>query len=92
MKNNNSSASDSAVSQNWGGVRKGYDRKEKAHGKCYTFRSIPEVDAILSAYEGNKTEFINQAVFHFARLAHGINDLCCAVSLEEDWHHSRNGL
>ncbi len=41
-------------------------RKPKAHGKSYTFKSTPEVEAFLSSYEGNKTEFINRAVLALA--------------------------
>ena len=38
-------------------------RKPKAHGKSYTLKSTPEVDAFLSSYEGDKTEFINLLLF-----------------------------
>lgn len=46
----------------WGGSRKGAGRKSVEHGKNYTFRSTPEVDAFLSSYQGNKNQFINEAI------------------------------
>lgn len=52
----------------WGGARSGAGRKAKPHGKSYTFRSTPEVDAVLSAYGGNKNEFINKAILFFSKL------------------------
>ena len=64
MQTKNSSSSSDTPS--WGGARSGAGRKPKAHGKSYTFKSTPEVDAFLSSYEGNKTEFINQAILAFA--------------------------
>lgn len=50
----------------WGGARSGAGRKSKPHGKSYTFQSTPEVDAFLSSYQGNKTEFINRAILTLA--------------------------
>jgi hypothetical protein len=52
----------------WSGSRSGAGRKAKPHGKPYTFLSTPEMDAILSAYEGNKNEFINKAILFFSKL------------------------
>jgi hypothetical protein len=52
----------------WGGARSGAGRKARPHGKSYTFRSTPEVDEVLSAYEGNKNEFINKAILFFSKL------------------------
>lgn len=49
----------------WGGAREGAGRKARAKGRSYTFVSTPEVDALLSSYEGNKTELINAAVLHY---------------------------
>ncbi len=49
----------------WGGSREGAGRKARAKGRSYTFVSTPEVDALLSSYEGNKTELINGAVLHY---------------------------
>lgn len=49
-----------------GGARSGAGRKSKPHGKSYTFQSTPEVDAFLSSYQGNKTEFINRAILTLA--------------------------
>ncbi len=62
METKNSSSSDS---KKWGGSRAGAGRKAVEHGKTYTFRSTPAVDAFLSAYEGNKNSFINEAVEHY---------------------------
>lgn len=58
--------SSSSESPSWGGARSGAGRKPKAHGKSYTFKSTPEVDALLSSYEGNKTELINRAILALA--------------------------
>lgn len=49
----------------WGGTREGAGRKARAKGRTYTFVSTPEVDALLSSYEGNKTELMNSAVLHY---------------------------
>ncbi len=68
MDNQNSSSS--SDSKNWGGARKGAGRKPVEHGKNYTFRSNPAVDAILSSYEGNKNSFINEAIEHYFQLKH----------------------
>ncbi len=65
METKNSSSSDS---KGWGGSRQGAGRKAVEHGKTYTFRSTPAVDAFLSAYEGNKNSFINEAVEHYISL------------------------
>ena len=51
--------------KNWGGARQGAGRKAVEHGKTYAFRSTPAVDAFLSAYEGNKNKFINDAIEHY---------------------------
>lgn len=55
----------SSDSKNWGGAREGAGRKAVEHGKNYTFRSTPAVDAILTSFEGNKTRFINEAIEHY---------------------------
>lgn len=68
MDNQNSSSS--SGSKNWGGARKGAGRKAVEHGKNYTFRSTPAVDAILSSYEGNKNSFINEAIEHYYNSKH----------------------
>lgn len=56
----------------WGGARQGAGRKARAKGKSYTFVSTPEVDALLSSYEGNKTELINSAVLHYFERLKGL--------------------
>lgn len=56
---------DKKQNSEWGGARQGAGRKARAKGKSYTFVSTPEVDALLSSYEGNKTELINGAVLHY---------------------------
>ena len=56
-----------SASSSWGGARAGAGRKPKAHGKLYAFQSTPEVDAFLSSYEGNKTEFINRAILALSK-------------------------
>lgn len=67
MQNKNLSSSQTpSESQSWGGARSGAGRKSKPHGQSYTFRSTPEVDAFLSSYKGNKTEFINRAILALA--------------------------
>lgn len=55
-------------STSWGGARLGAGRKPKPHGKLYAFQSTPEVDAFLSSYEGNKTDFINRAILALSKL------------------------
>lgn len=67
MQNKNLSSSQTpSESASWGGARSGAGRKSKPHGKSYTFQSTPEVDAFLSSYQGNKTEFINRAILTLA--------------------------
>lgn len=51
----------------WGGKRENSGRKKKEHGKYYGFNSTHEVDAILSALATSKTDFINDAILHFAK-------------------------
>ncbi len=55
----------SSEPKSWGGAREGAGRKPVEHGKNYTFRSNPAVDAILTSFEGNKTQFINEAIEHY---------------------------
>ena len=62
----NKKLTSSQDSTSWGGARPGAGRKPKAHGKSYAFQSTPEVDAFLTSYKGNKTEFINRAILAFA--------------------------
>lgn len=62
----NKKLTSSQGSTSWGGARPGAGRKPKAHGKSYAFQSTPEVDAFLTSYKGNKTEFINRAILAFA--------------------------
>ena len=50
----------------WGGKRANAGRKRKEHGKYYGFISSIEVDAILQQLSGSKTEFINDAILHYA--------------------------
>lgn len=57
MEKQNSSSPSS-----WGGSRTAAGRKPVEHGKSFTFRETPEVDAFLSSYEGNKAKFINDAI------------------------------
>lgn len=52
----------SSVKKSWGGSRPGSGRKRVEHGRAYTFRSTPEVDALLSAYGGNRNTLINEAI------------------------------
>ena len=52
---------------NWGGKRENAGRKKKYLGKYYGFNSTMEVDAILQGVTGNKTDFINEAILHFAK-------------------------
>ena len=67
MQNKNLSSSQTpSESPSWGGARSGAGRKSKPHGQSYTFRSTPEVEAFLSYYQGNKTEFINRAILTLA--------------------------
>ena len=49
----------------WGGKRAGAG-KPKTHGKRYGFASLPAVEAILEAHEGNKSDFINAAILYYA--------------------------
>lgn len=65
METKNSSSSDS---NNWGGSRQGAGRKAVEHGKNFTFRSTPAVEAFLLSYEGNKNRFINEAIEHYISL------------------------
>ena len=53
------------TSENWGGARAGSGRKAKEHGRAITFKTNPEVDALLSSYEGNKTQLINDAILQY---------------------------
>lgn len=65
METQNSSSSSK---KGKGGAREGAGRKPIEHGKNYTFRSNPAVDAILTSFEGNKTQFINEAIEHYFQL------------------------
>ena len=62
METQNSSSSSK---KGKGGAREGAGRKPVEHGKNYTFRSNPAVDAILASFGGNKTQFINEAIEHY---------------------------
>lgn len=62
MESQNSSSSSK---KGKGGAREGAGRKPVEHGKNYTFRSNPAVDAILASFGGNKTQFINEAIEHY---------------------------
>ena len=55
-----------SASSSWGGARAGSGHKPKDHDKAYAFKSWSEIDAFLSTYEGNKTEFINRIIFTIA--------------------------
>ena len=46
--------------RNWGGAREGSGRK-KVKGRNFNFRALPEVEAILDALEGSKSDYINAA-------------------------------
>lgn len=50
----------------WGGARTGSGRK-KTMGRNFNFRATPEVEEILLAVEGSKTEYINAAVLEYSR-------------------------
>lgn len=52
--------------KSWGGARKGAGRPKKGT-KYYNFMALPEVDAILSSLEGNKSEYINNAILAYAQ-------------------------
>lgn len=45
----------------WGGAREGAGRKKKYAAK-FTFSATQEVADILSAIEGNKSDFINDCI------------------------------
>ena len=51
-----------------GGRREGAGRKKKEHGKYYGFNSSHEVDAILQSLPSSKTDFINEAIIHYAQM------------------------
>lgn len=51
--------------RNWGGAREGSGRK-KVKGRNFNFRALPEVEAILDALEGSKSDYINAAILSYA--------------------------
>lgn len=50
-----------------GGRWEGAGRKAIPHGKAVTFRTTPEVDALLDSYTGNKTAMLNAAILEYFR-------------------------
>ena len=52
--------------KSWGGKREGAGRKKKYVRKYY-FNATKEVNDILQAYEGDRTEFINLCILQSAK-------------------------
>lgn len=52
--------------RNWGGPRAGAGRK-KVRRRNFNFRATPEVEAILDALEGSKTDYINAAILQHSQ-------------------------
>ena len=57
-----------AKKNGWGGVREGAGRK-KVMGRNFNFRALPEVETILNAVEGSKTDYINAAILAYSKKA-----------------------
>ncbi|MBP3773737.1 MAG: hypothetical protein ILA34_00100 [Bacteroidaceae bacterium] len=64
----------------WGGARPGAGRKRTAV-RTYEFYALPQVDDILQAVTGNRSQFINQCIL---RACQGSDEATAATAEERD--------